>query len=73
MKKSGLTLLIIGLAFVLFTGFNLVTREKVVDIGSLEITTKRNHSMSWSPLAGAVIVCVGAGLYMVGRKNTTSA
>jgi hypothetical protein len=64
--------LIIGLAFTLFTGFSFVTMEKVVDIGKLEISAKMNHSISWSPTVGVIAIAIGAGLYLPGRKHSTS-
>ncbi len=72
MKKTGIIILIIGLAFSLFTGLSFATREKVVDIGTLEITAKKNHSISWSPIAGVLAIATGAALYLLGRKNSTS-
>jgi hypothetical protein len=72
MKKTGIILLIIGLAFTLFTGLSFVTREKVVDIGTLEISAKKNHSISWSPIVGVIAIVIGAGLYLIGRKISTS-
>jgi hypothetical protein len=72
MKKTGIILLIIGIIFTLFTGLKFVTREKVVDIGKLEISADKNHSISWSPIVGVVVIVIGAGLYLTGRKNSTS-
>jgi hypothetical protein len=69
MKKAGIIILIVGLAFILFTGMTFVTRKKVVDIGKLEISAKRNHSLSWSPIIGVIMVAVGACLYLAARKN----
>jgi hypothetical protein len=38
MKTLGLVLLVVGLILTLFTGFNLVTRKKVVDISNVQIS-----------------------------------
>jgi hypothetical protein len=72
MKKTGIMLVIIGLAFTLFTGMSFFTREKVVDIGELEISAKKKHSISWSPIVGVIAVALGGGLYLLGRKNSAS-
>jgi UDP-N-acetylmuramyl pentapeptide phosphotransferase/UDP-N-acetylglucosamine-1-phosphate transferase len=72
MKKTGIIIFIIGLALSLFTGFRFVTREKVVDIGKLQISANKTHSISWSPIVGGIAVALGAGLYLAGRKNSTS-
>jgi hypothetical protein len=46
-----------------------MTREKVVDIGELEITANKNHTLKWSPIAGVVMIVVGGGLYLFGSKG----
>jgi hypothetical protein len=69
MKKTGAIVIVIGLALILLTGLSFFTTVKVVDIGALEITAKRKHSISWSPVVGVVAVALGAGLYLFGRKN----
>ncbi len=69
MKKTGLIILVIGLLITIFTGFNFVTKKKVVDIGKLEIIKDENHYMSWSPLVGIVVMVVGAGVYLFGEKK----
>lgn len=71
MKKTGIIVLIIGLAFTLFTGLSFFTREKVVDIGALEISAKKKHSISWSPIVGVIAAALGGGLYLFGRKNSS--
>ncbi|MDZ7606474.1 MAG: hypothetical protein U5K79_13005 [Cyclobacteriaceae bacterium] len=69
MKNAGILLLIVGLAFTLFTGFNFITKKKVVDIGELEISANQNHFVSWSPILGIAMMAAGAGLYLYGRKS----
>jgi hypothetical protein len=36
----------------------------------LEISANKNHSLSWSPVVGVVMMAIGAGFYLLGsRKN----
>jgi hypothetical protein len=69
MKKLGIIILVFGLLVTIFTGFNLVTRKKVVDIGDLEITANQNHRVAWSPIIGAMVMVIGGGFYIMGRKK----
>jgi hypothetical protein len=69
MKAAGLVILVIGLLITLFTGFNYVTKKKVVDIGNLEITADKKHSVAWSPLVGIAVMVVGGGIYFYGAKK----
>jgi len=68
MKNIGIALIVIGLIMTLVTGFNFVTREKVVDIGSVEITSRKNNPVQWSPIIGGVLLVTGI-IVMVTNKN----
>ena len=71
MKKIGAIIFVIGLLATVFTGFNFVTREKVVDIGELEIMGNKNHSLAWKPALGLGVMIVGGIVFAFGsrRKN----
>jgi hypothetical protein len=69
MKKIGLIIFAIGVLITAVTGFTYVTREKVVDIGSLEITANKRHNLAWSPIVGLVVMAVGGVVYLVGEKK----
>ncbi len=69
MKRTGIILLVIGLLITVFTGFNFMTREKVVDIGELEISTNKKHGVTWSPLIGVAVMVVGGGMLLFGNKK----
>lgn len=69
MKKVGAIIFVIGLLATVFAGFNIVTREKVVDIGDLEIMANKNHVMDWSPAIGVAIMIVGGIVYVFGSKK----
>lgn len=69
MKKTGIAIIIVGLLFTIITGFKYFTREKVVDIGKLKITTSEPHRVNWSPYLGVGIMIVGGVVLLVGRKN----
>ncbi len=69
MKILGISILLIGLVITLITGFNYVTREKVMDIGDMEVTVNKNHSVVWSPIAGAIVMAVGGGILLFGVKK----
>jgi hypothetical protein len=69
MKRTGLIIIVIGVLITVFTGFSFMTREKVVDLGELEITQNRNHGLTWSPLIGVAVMVVGGGVYLVGMNK----
>lgn len=70
MKKLGIIILIIGLVVALTGGISYVTKEKVVDIGELEITKEESHSLDWLPYLGVGLMAVGLGVFLFGREKT---
>jgi len=69
MKTIGIAIVMIGLGMTLFTAITYFTREKVADLGVLEITSNQPHNLSWSPFVGMAIMVVGAFLILRGRKK----
>ena len=68
MKKAGIVLIVIGALMVVFTGFNLITKEKVVDLGPLEINKEEKTPISWSPIVGGVILVAGIAMAASNKK-----
>jgi hypothetical protein len=69
MKKVGILIIILGLGLTFFTAFTLFTKEKVVDLGVVEITKNKPHHLNWSPLIGIGVMAVGAAVvWQSGKK-----
>jgi hypothetical protein len=69
MKKPGIIILIIGLLLTVVTTFTYFTREKVVDLGEIEINANKRHHLSWSPLIGVAVMAVGGVMLLVPFKK----
>jgi hypothetical protein len=69
MKRAGLVILVIGIIITIFTSFSFFTKEKVMDIGNVEISHNKRHSLAWSPVAGLVVMAIGGGVYLIGLKK----
>ena len=72
MKKAGIIILAIGLLITIFTGFNFVTKKKVVDFGEMQITVDDHHDFEWSPIVGVVVLAVGLGVYLYGSEKSAT-
>ena len=70
MKTAGAILLIAGLLMTLYTGFTYFTREKVVDLGEIQITKDKEHSVNWQPYVGIGVMVIGGTLFVISRKNS---
>ena len=62
MKAIGVVVLVIGILMTVFTGFNLVTKKEVVDVGPLEINKEEKTPIYWSPITGGVVIVAGIGI-----------
>ncbi len=69
MKKAGIIILVIGLVITLITGFNFVTKEKVLEVGELQITRDKQHSLAWSPVVGVVVMVIGGAVLLFGVRK----
>jgi drug/metabolite transporter (DMT)-like permease len=68
LKSLGIVLGIIGLLMIIYTGFNYVTSEKVVDLGPIQINAEKNHPVQWSPIVGIVLLAGGIVLVLTDKK-----
>ena len=70
MKQTGIALIVLGIILTAFTAFTFFTREKVLDIGKVEITRSKPHYLNWSPLVGITMMSVGGVvLFLSYRKS----
>jgi hypothetical protein len=68
MKRAGIIIMVLGVVLTLFTAITFFTRKKVVDIGSLKITSSQPHHISWSPIIGIAVIAVGGVITLVSKK-----
>lgn len=68
-RTIGIALIVIGVIMMIYTGFNYVTTEKVVDLGPLKINAEKNHPVQWSPIIGVVLVVGGIVIVATGKKS----
>ena len=69
MKNLGIILIVIGAIMTTVTGFNVVTKKKVVDLGSVEINKEEKTPIYWSPITGGVLLLAGVILLVAGKKK----
>jgi hypothetical protein len=69
MKTAGIVIIIIGFILTVVTAFTFFTREKIVDIGKVEITANKRHHLKWSPLVGIAVMGVGGVVLLVSSRK----
>lgn len=70
MKKTlGIVLVVIGIIMIVYTGFNFVTKEKVVDLGPIEINKEKNNTVQWPPVVGIILIVGGIVVIVLDKKK----
>ena len=69
MKTAGWILIVIGIAMILIKGFTVPVKQKVLDIGPVEINKTENKWVGWPTYAGAFITVAGIVLVVAGKRK----
>ena len=63
-----LILITIGVIALVYQGISWTTREKAVDLGPIQVTAEKSHSIPLSPIIGGVALGVGLLMLVSSRK-----
>ncbi len=70
MRVIAVLLIVLGILVLGYQGFTYVTREKVADVGPVQVTAERERTVLVPPLVGvAALVAGGAMLTLCGRRG----
>lgn len=69
MRTLGIVLIVLGIVALIYTGFSFTTKEKVLDVGPLEVNKEKENVVSWPPIVGALLV-IGGIVVLVTAKKT---
>lgn len=67
-KSIGLILLIVGIVMLIWTSFTYTKREKIIDVGPLQVSADRQKTVNWPPYAGVILVVGGVVLLLTSKK-----
>ena len=68
-KIFGVILIALGIVALAYQGFSYTTREKVLDVGPLHVTTEKNNTIPLPPIVGAIALVGGIALLFVGARK----
>ena len=71
-KTLGMILIVVGLLGLIWGGVSYTTREKVVDLGPIDVTREKSHTVPLPPVIGAVALIGGIALLMTGKRGVSS-
>ena len=62
-------LIALGIVAFAYQGITYTTREKVVDIGPIQMTAEKNRTLPLPPIVGAIALVGGIVLLVVGSRK----
>ena len=66
----GIILIVIGIFAFAYQGIPFMTREKVVDIGPIQMTAEKTRTLPLPPIVGGISLVGGILLLVVGKKKS---
>ena len=69
MRTFAIVLIVIGILMLIIPGVTFTKKEKVVDVGPVEISKKENKTVSWPFYAGAVVTVAGVVIFLVSKRR----
>jgi hypothetical protein len=69
MKIIGVVLIVVGAIALAYGGITYTSREKVVDIGPVEMTAEREKTIPLPPVLGALALVGGIVLVIAGGRK----
>ena len=68
-RTFGIVLIILGMALLVWTGFTYTQKEKVIDVGPVEVTADREKTVNWPPYVGGLVLIAGVIVFIGSRKK----
>ena len=65
----GIILIVIGIVAFAYQGITYTTREKVIDIGPIEVTADKKKTLPLPPIVGGIALVGGIVLLVMGSKK----
>ncbi len=64
----GIVLIVMGAIALAYQGFSYTTREKVIDLGPIQATADKEHTIPLPPIVGGLAIAAGAILLLSSRR-----
>lgn len=68
-RTFGIIMIIVGALMLVWTGFSFTREEKIVDVGSVEISADKKEQVNWPPYVGGIVLVAGIVLLLVPSRR----
>ena len=69
MKQVGIILIVLGVLALVYQGIQYTSREKIIDIGSLEVSADTKKTIPLPPIVGGIALVAGITLVLADRRK----
>ena len=69
LSLTGIVLIVLGVAALVYQGITYTSHETVIDIGPLHATADRQKTLPLHPVLGIAAVAAGVGLMLAGARK----
>jgi uncharacterized membrane protein len=69
-RTVGIILIVLGIVALIFQGITYTKKEKVLDIGPIEATAKKEKHIPLPPILGGIALVGGVVLLVAGSKKS---
>jgi uncharacterized membrane protein len=66
----GIVLIVIGIISLVWGGFTYTKREKVLELGPIQATEEKQHTIPFPPWVGGICLVGGIVLVVVGSRKS---
>ncbi|MBE9584348.1 hypothetical protein IM792_07810 [Mucilaginibacter sp. JRF] len=67
-RVTGIILIVIGAAMLIWTGFTYTKKEKLIDAGPIQVSADKEKTVSWPPYLGGVLLVGGIVIVATSKK-----
>jgi len=67
MKILGIILIVVGIVAFAYQGITYTSREKVVDVGPVQVTAEKTRTFPLPPIVGGIALVGGIVLLLIGK------
>lgn len=69
MRTIAIILIVLGIAGLIYSGFSYTKKEKVLDVGPIEVQAEKEKTISWPLIVPALVLAGGVVLLLTGKKR----
>jgi hypothetical protein len=66
----GIILIVLGIAALAYQGITYTTREKVIDLGPIQMTAEKEKTIPLPPIVGGLALIAGTVMLIMGSKKS---